>query len=151
MGEHGQLLEDAIASEWYPEEALQAALQALRTELAGDNDPRFAAVVRDMVGSGIGRFFRLMLQLGSARFVLRKVPVLWDRVQRGPGSVTVDDRPDRAVLHYRSFPYFSDPNYPLMTGASLQAMVEASIGRLPDVNVLGRGHDWLDIEVVHGG
>jgi hypothetical protein len=151
MGEHGGLLQDAIASEWYPERALQDALAGLRAELAEGDPDRFVEVVRNMVGSGIGRFFRLMLQLGSASFVLRKVPVLWTRVQRGPGHVSVDSQPDRAVIRYRNFPFFSDPNYPLMTGASLQAMVQASTGRIPTARVVGSGDDWLDIEINHGG
>lgn len=151
MGEHAYLLEDPISSEWYAEEALQGALEGLRRELADGRAERFVEVVREMVLSGIGRFFRFMLQLGSTDFVLRKVPVLWNRVQRGAGEVTVDSQPDRAVVRYRNFPYFGDPNYPLMTKASLQAMVQAATGRIPEAHVVGSGDDWLDIEVVHGG
>lgn len=149
MGEHGHLLEGALASEWYPEEARQGLLAGLRTELAGSDDARFMEILRALVGAGVARFFRALLQHGSADFVLRKVPVLWERMQRGHGEVTVATGAERSTIRLEGFPFFADPHYPLMTAASVQAMVEAAVGTVPDVRTGGRGADWLELEVLH--
>ena len=149
MGEWAPVLDEPDHSEWYPEAALQNMLRAIDTSLARGRAEDFTSIMRRSTHYGIGKFFRILMRLGSAGFVLRKVPVMWSRIRRGPGGPTVDSEPERSIVRYRDFPYFDDRLYRLLTVGSLQGLVETSTGRIPVVNVLEHGRTHLDVEVIH--
>lgn len=149
MGEWAPVLDEPDHSEWYPEAALQTMLRAIDTSLAHGDSDAFTTIMRRSTHHGIGKFFRILMRLGSAAFVLRKVPVMWARIRRGPGGPTVDSELERSIVRYGDFPYFDDPLYRLLTVGSLQGLVETSTGQIPVVNVLEHGPAHLDVEVIH--
>ena len=142
----GVLLEPVVA-EWYPEEALAELLAAMRAELTDGSRREFMRLIEEITLEGVGRFFRLVLSLASPRFVLRKVPVLWNRLRRGDGRVDVEITTDRIKLHYRDFPYFDAENYRLMTVATLAGVCKAAGSQTPRVEIVGWTHDSLDVDV----
>lgn len=141
------LLREPMASQWYPESSLAALLVATRDELTDGSARGFIAMVEDITLDGVGRFFRLVLSLASPGFVLRKVPVLWNRMRRGAGRVEVETRPDRVRLRYREFPWFDDENYRLMTVATIQGICRAAGSRAPVAEVVQWSPDTLDVDV----
>lgn len=147
--EHRDALRDPIPSSWYPEEALQTALRALRDVLDLDA-ARFVDVMDACTVIGTSRFFRALLRVATPSFVLRQVPVMWGRIRRGAGRVEVDDTGTEALLRYREFPYFADEHYRLLTVGSLRAVVRTCTGRDPDVTVVRWTPDALDVRVRYG-
>lgn len=141
------ILRDALTSGWYPEEALAEMLFAMRAELTDGSREAFIGIIESITLEGVGRFFRLVLSLASPTFVLRKVPVLWDRMRRGAGRVEVEVLPDRVRLHYREFPWFGDENYRLMTVGTLTGICKAAGARAPQVEIVDWGRDRLDVDV----
>jgi hypothetical protein len=141
------LLRDPMPSEWYPEAALGLMLAAARAELTDGTVPTFVTLLEEITLEGVGRFFRLVLSLTSARFVLKKVPVMWSRLRRGAGSVTVEVRDDAVVVRYRDFPHFDDENYRWMTVASLQGICRATGSRAPRAEIERWTMDALDVNV----
>ncbi len=144
------ILLDPLPGEWYPEAALGELLAAVRAELTDGSAEAFVQVIEDVTLDGVGRFFRLVLALASPGFVLRKVPVLWHRMRRGVGRVDVEAVHDRVVLRYRTFPYFDDENYRLMTVGTLRGVYRAAGAATPQVQILDWGPDRLDVEVLSG-
>lgn len=147
---HQHTLLEADPSKWYPEGALQACLRGLRLRVAGEPTIGFGEVLERCTERGLGRFFSAVIRRTSPRFVLDRVPMMWKRIRRGPGYVTVEhDGPDATLLAYRDFPYFADPIYEELTVCSLRALVRTSIGRDPDVTVVRSSDDALDVRVVY--
>ena len=73
----------------------------------------------------------------SAGFVLRKVPVLWTRLRRGPAKLRAEVTNDgRVLIHYEDFRYCRDPLYRLLSIANCQALVLAATDRLPQAEVI---------------
>lgn len=140
-------LTDPLPSEWYPEETLQQVLRGMRSVLAEDSDSRFLELMRQCTRIGVNRFFRALLRLGSAQFVLRQVPTMWRQIRRGTGRVEVETESNRIQLRYRDFPYFDDPNYRLLTLGSLGAVVELCTSSQPSVSLGAHGSDWLDVAI----
>lgn len=131
---HRAALEEPIASTWYPEEALQDTLGALREGLSLGADAFMDAMDACTV-IGTTRFFRALLRMATPLFVLRQVPSMWRVVRRGAGLVEVESAVDEARLLYRDFPYFADENYRLLTLASLRAVVRTCTERDPSVTL----------------
>ena len=149
---HQHTLIDADPSKWYPEDALQACLQGLRLRAAGEPTIGFGALLERCTERGIGRFFSAVIRLTSPRFVLDRVPMMWNRIRRGSGSVSVEhEDATTTMLSYRDFPYFADPIYEELTVCSLRALVRTCTGRDPDVTVVRSTDDALDVRVVHSG
>lgn len=118
------------ASEWYPEASLAATLQLLREECGSQREERYVALMEAITLVGINRFFRLVLAVSSADFVLRKIPTMWAHIRRGAGKVTVETDERGATIRYSEFPWFDEPTYRLMTEGSIRALLGA-------VNVAG--------------
>lgn len=146
MGLRGVLL-DPLPSDWYPERTLGQMLAAARAELTDGSEPAFVALLEEITREGVGRFFRLVLSLSSARFVLRKVPVLWARLRRGAGRVVAEANDRGVSLSYRDFPHFDDENYRLLTLASLQGLCRATGSVDPIATITAWTHDSLDVDV----
>ena len=145
----GVLLEPTSA-QWYPEAALQRLLWVLRAELSDGTPEDFVHLLDEISVAGIGRFFRLVLSVSSASFVLRKSPVFWRLLRRGPGEHEVECTPDRVRMRYRDFPYFDDVLYRHYLRALLGSLVRPSLGRDPTVELVAHGGDWLDVAVSVG-
>lgn len=144
---HRGVIADPVVSAWYPEDALAELLAALRAEVTDGSPERFIELVEAITLEGVGRFFRLLLALASPRFVLKKVPVLWGRMRRGGGRVSVTVAADHVALHYREFPRFHDENYRLMTVATLAGVCRAAGAKAPHVEIVDWTHDSLDVIV----
>ena len=118
-------LREPIASQWYPEPNLAHMLAAVRAQLTDGSRPDFTRLLEEITIDGVGRFFRLVLALASPAYVLRKIPVLWGRMRRGEGSVSVAPTDGGVQVRYADFPWFDDENYRLMTLASLRGIARA--------------------------
>jgi hypothetical protein len=140
--------EDALASQWLPEEHLQQMLGGLRSVVAGGDHDRFEALLEEAVRMGVHRFFTALLSLASPSFVLRRIPVLWKLIRRGGSSVVVQDHAEGTLICYRDFPYFADPIYEALTRASIRVMLELT-GESPRVRIEHRGDTELHILGVH--
>ncbi|RMG98677.1 MAG: hypothetical protein D6705_05260 [Deltaproteobacteria bacterium] len=149
LPEHRPIFVDALPGEWYPESALQDMLSVLYGQLARGDDQVFVRFVEEASIYGTGRFFRVLLALASSRFLLRRVPVLWDRMRRGGGRVEVDQDGAVTVLRYREFPYFDDPNYRLMTVGTIRGLCRVAGDQDPVVEIAEHGRDFLDVRVRH--
>ena len=144
---HRPALESPLASGWYPEEALQDLLHALFHVIA-QNDPERAIDIIDRASElAISRFFRTLMRLGSAEFVLRAVPTMWSLIRRGAGSVDVSVTKGRAIVSYKRFPYFDDPVYRHLVVGSLRALVRIATGRTPKIELVHYAHSSLTAHV----
>lgn len=112
-------------SDWYPEATLAETLRMLREETGAARDERFVALMQAITHVGINRFFRLVLSVSSADFVLRKIPVMWGHIRRGAGKVSVETGDRGATIRYSEFPWFDEPTYRLMTEGSIRALLAA--------------------------
>ena len=148
--EHRGVLLEPLHSSWYPEEALQRSLEAFHSRVAGGDDAVFLAALEACALDGVNRFFQILLGLTSPAFVLRKCPVIWRFVRRGPGSVHVEADETRALVTYRDFPYFEDRNYRLMMEATLRGVGGlARPGERLKVRILRWDAASLDAEVLY--
>jgi hypothetical protein len=147
MGAHGDALREPLASAWYPEEALQAGLDAMNRVLAFEDPERFRLVMETCADCGINTFFRALIRLGTPPFVLRKIPAMWSRIRRGDAFVTVDADDESAVVHYERFPFFYDANYRVMTVAALRTLMRTCAGRDPRVEIVRYQRDALDVSI----
>lgn len=147
MPRHGDVLREPLNGAWYPEAALHEMLEALWHLVDGD-EARYLEHTMAATGEGVGKFFRILIALGSPGFVLRKVPVMWGRLRRGDQTeieVTAGD--GHADVHYTRFPYFRHEVYRLMTVASLRGLVHMSTSRLPETELLEASHDAVKVRV----
>ena len=146
---HREALSRPIAYDWYPEPALQDMLNALFEVECGNDQIYFEDLMRRCTRTGVSRFFRVLVSLGSFRFVTSKVPVMWGRIRRGAGEVDVEflSNPERARVSYRDFPWFSDPLYRLMTRGSLAGVVELCIGHTPELTEVETGSDRFVVDI----
>lgn len=147
--EHRHVVEDPVASEWYPEELLQETLAAANQVVAEGDGNRFLEFIEGCTEQGVSRFFSVLIQLSSPGYVMSKVPFMWERIRRGPGFVEVEEREDGSRLHYQRFPYFDDFLYRMLTVGSLHAVVRRCTGTEPDVQILEWSSDSLLVHVHH--
>ena len=132
------LFETAETTEWYPESELRRFIHAVHEQLAAGDDARFREIARGLALAGINRFFRMIIGLTSARFVLRKVPTIWGRLRAGPARLTTSIAEDgRVLVHYDDYRYCRDPIYRQLSIANCQALVVAATGEVPEAEVLG--------------
>lgn len=126
------LFTEAELNGWYPESQLRTFIYRVHGHLANGDDERFMELARDLALAGISRFFRMLMNLASARFVLRKVPVVWTRLRRGPATLEAEVTDDgRVLVHYRDYCYSDDAVYRLLSVANCQALVVAATGKVP--------------------
>lgn len=132
-----KIFDEADFNEWYPEGEMRRFMHAVHEQLAHGDEQRFMEIVRGLALAGISRFFRMLLGLASARFVLRKVPVVWKRLRRGPAELRTELTDDgRVLIHYEDFRYCRDPIYRQLSMANCQALVQAATGKVPRAKVL---------------
>jgi hypothetical protein len=124
MPKYGALIREPQQGEWYPEEGLHELFDALFEVL--DRDPRaFIEASRQVSHEAVGRFFRVLLGLSSASFLLRQVPTMWKRLRRDDGAtVEVESRPGESLVRYRDFPWFDHDVYVHFTIGSLTALAQ---------------------------
>ena len=149
MGEHADILREPDHNLWYPEAALAEMLAAMDEVLCDGDEERFIEVIVGASTQGIGRFFRLLMGLGSTRFLLKKVPTLFHWIRRSNARVEVDSSPERSLIHYRDFPWLEDHRYRLMTVGTLRGMIEISTGKTPEIRIVDQGPSHLSVEVLH--
>jgi hypothetical protein len=144
-----KVLEEPMASEWYPEEHLQALLHALNDELAKGDPERFMREVRGASEKGLHRFFRALVRLSTPSFILRQAPTTWKVLRRGPGTMRSFPVADGTAIEYRRFPYYYDELYRLMSIATITALVEICAGGPVPVTITRWTSDELDMHVRH--
>lgn len=125
------VLETAEPGEWVPEARMHDVMDAVYDGALQGDDEAFLVFARALAHEGIGRFMRVILSLASPRFVLRKIPVVWNRLRRDAGKVVADSDGDLVRLRYEDFPFFRYRVYRLLSLANCQALVEAATGRRP--------------------
>jgi hypothetical protein len=131
------LFDEAQTSEWYPEAELRRFIHVVHAQLAQGDDQRFGEIARELALAGISRFFRMMVGLASARFVLLKVPVVWKRLRQGPAQLHAEIADDgRVLIHYENYRYCRDPIYRQLSLANCQALVVAATNEVPIAVVL---------------
>lgn len=140
------LLDGAEPGHWIPEAAMREVLTAIHEgPLAGDDDG-FVRFARALAHEGITRFMRIFLSLASARFVLKRVPVVWKRLRRNAGEVVVEVEGDRVAICYEGFPYFGTATYRLLSLANCQALAHAATRRFPSGTIADWSDDTLRLE-----
>ena len=133
--EHRSALAEPLASHWYPEEALQAAMSAVFGVVARSDKDVMTGLLEECTVIGVNHFFRIALRLTTTTFALRMIPVAWDHLRRGPGAVKVGIEGRIAYVEYQTFPYFDDLNYRLLVLGTLRPLLRLSTGRAPDVEI----------------
>ncbi len=140
------VLLEPIPAAWYPEQALQQAMNGVRTAVAMTPE-QFVDAMDGCTVIGTSRFFRAMMRMASPAFVLRQVPTMWKHIRRGDARVAVETEGTRARITYTDFPFFADENYRLLTEGSLRAVVRTCTGRDPRVSIQRVTADSLTVEV----
>jgi hypothetical protein len=143
-------LASPLTSDWYDEEAMQTALAAARATLTDGTDDSMLGVLERCTLVGINHFWRIALRVTTTEFAVRMLPTTWRHMRRGPGTMSVLLEEGRAIVQYKRFPYFDDPNYRLLVVGTLGPLLRISTGREPRVTISGFGKTWLDAEIVFG-
>ncbi|RMG98682.1 MAG: hypothetical protein D6705_05285 [Deltaproteobacteria bacterium] len=151
LEEYRDAVRDPLPSAWYPEEMLQDQLGLMHGRLAGGDDDAFVRLVEDVSVGGIGRFFRILLGLGSPRFAMKQIPTLWARLRRGPssGQVRVDAGKTGALMEVTNFPFLADRNYRLLQVGTLRATLRVVGAKDVDVRIAEAGTDHARIEIAY--
>lgn len=136
--EHRSALSEPLASQWYPEAAMQEALGACFRVIARGDRQRMISVIEGCAVVGVNTFFRIALRITTTTFALRMLPTTWGLLRRGAGKMDVDIEERHAVIRYSAFPYFDDPNYRALVSGTLRPLLRMSTGREPDVEIT----DW---------
>ncbi len=139
-------LDEAEPGGWAPEAQLHELMDYVYRDILRGEDAPYLEFARALAATGINRFMRIFLSLASQRFVLRKIPVVWDRLRRNAGRVTVDIEGELLSVHYEGFPFFGDHVYRLLSLANCQALVLAATHRLPAGRVARWSSDSLTLE-----
>jgi hypothetical protein len=134
--EYSRVFDDALPGNWYPEEVLSGVLLGLHEVMAEGDAEKFEALLERGVTLGIHRFFSAMLKLSSPRFVLARVPTLWNLSRRGPAHVEVERHPEGSLVCYRDFPYFGLERYRLLTRASIRVLLRQTGIETPCVEIV---------------
>jgi hypothetical protein len=143
--EHSHVLDDALPGDWYPEEVLSGLLLGLYEVIAEGDTRAFEALLERAVALGIHRFFSAVLKLSSARFVLARVPTLWDLSRRGPAHVKVERHAEGTLVCYREFPYFGLERYRLLTRASIRVLLRQTGIDTPHVAIVKSSDTMCDV------
>lgn len=136
-------LRDPIITEWYPESNIGEFFRAVYDQLAERDDDRFLEIVRLNMMTGISRFFRVFLNFASARFVLKKLPVVFHRVRQSPAIITPELTDEQVLLHYANFEFCGDRIYRMISLGNCQALAQAAIKRVPPSRVATWGPDSM--------
>jgi hypothetical protein len=137
---HRSAMAEPLTSRWYPEEAMQQSLHAVHRLVARGDKDKMLEIFEACTVLGVNHFFRIALRVTSTAFVVRMMPAMWDRLRRGPGSLTVDVDDAGATLRYVGFPYFADPIYRLLVVGTVRPLIRLSTGKAASVDVA----EWTD-------
>ena len=140
------LLDEVEPGTWVAEDHMHQLMAAMYRRALDADDEAFLAVVRGLAAAGISRFMRVFLGLTSARFVLKKVPVVWRQLRRNAGEVESVVEGQRVRVRYRGFPYFAEPAYRLLSLGNCQALAFAASSRIPQGTIGAWGGDHLELE-----
>lgn len=140
------VFDEAQLTQWYPETEMRRFIHVVYDQLAERDDERFKDITRGVALAGINRFFRMILSLASGRFVLRKIPVFWQRIRQGPAVLVTELAADgRVLIHYQGFRYCRDPIYRLLSIANCQAVAQAATGKIPAGEVIAAARDSMTL------
>jgi hypothetical protein len=145
--EHGAILADPLASEWYPEDASLDMLTVFLEHLCNRNPERYDALIEESTTFGIGRFFRVLLKLGTPGFILKQAPTFWKQLRRGPGTMTVQAEGKVHRVRYAQFPFLRYDAYRLCFPAQLRALGSVSASSPPAVTVVTVDDNSITLEV----
>jgi hypothetical protein len=145
------IIMEPLASEWYPERALQQAMIAMHAVVCGGKDALFIDAMEDCTRLGINHFFRALMRLGSPAYILRKTPAMWNHIRRGAGQVKVEADDEEAIVTYSDFPYFRDPNYRLLTIGAVRALVRLCGREHPAIDIVHYDWDAMTVRVTYDG
>jgi hypothetical protein len=150
LGErHGSVLTDPLASEWYPEEALQQMLAVLDVVVAHGDQALYVQIIEEGSLLAVHHFFRALMRLVPPPTMLRKIPTMWTLVRRGPGRVAVEIDEHHGVIRYSSFPYFDDVHYRLLTLGAIRSLLTLCGAKNARVELAGHTHDSLVVDVTY--
>ena len=136
---------------FYPEAHMRTFMHQLYYDLAGEDDEAFCAICRELALAGVSRFLRIFINLASARFVLKKVPVVWKRLRDGPAVLRAEVDDDRIRIHYEDFIFCHDHVYRLLSLSNCQALVEAATGEVPLCRILSYTNGTMCLEFLLPG
>lgn len=140
------LLEDVEPGDWMEERYMQALMQRIYSTGLRQDDDAYVKFARALAAEGISRFMKIFLSLASERFVLQKIPVVWQRLRRNAGEVTTFVEPGIVRVCYEGFPFFGDRLYHLLSLANCQALAFAAAKRFPPGRVTAHSKDSLELE-----
>ena len=148
MPRYGELVAQSEQRDWYPEEALHELFEVLF--IRAGSPERFVEMSRSVSREGVGRFFRALLGLSSARFLLKQVPTMWGRLRRHDGAVVrVESHPDHSIVRYSNFPWFRYAVYRHFTLGSLSALAQLAEASAGKVGLVDHRDDAVTVRVEH--
>ena len=138
-------LQSAEPGGWVDEHLMLNVMETvLQTGFGGDS-AAYLDFVRGLAAAGISRFLKVFLSLTSARFALRRVPVVWSHMRRNAGTVDVAREEDGIRLTYVGFPFFAHEAYRLLSAANCEALAQAAAGKAPHARVESWSTDSLEL------
>ncbi len=147
--DHGPMLLEGLASEWYPEDAFQDALAAVMLQVARQDTKVFCEFIEECTVLGVNMFFRVLLRATSTAFLIRKMPVLSRQYRRNDWQCLAEADDHRATLEWKGCPYLGDRNYRLYLVAMLVKCAELCSNRRPAAEVAGHGDDWIKLQIAY--
>jgi hypothetical protein len=141
---------EPMASAWYAEEIFQEMMAAVMSELCHGDTLAFSTFMEACTELGVNTFFRILLRITSIEFLMRKMPTLSKQYRRNDSICTVETNDERALLHWKNFPYFDDRNYRALTVATLIKTAELCTGARPKGDVIEHTRDTMTVQVIYG-
>lgn len=138
-------LQSAEPGGWVDEHLMLNVMETLlQTGFEGDS-AAYQDFARGVAAAGISRFLKIFLSLTSARFALRRVPVVWNHLRRNAGAVDVQREGEGLRLTYVGFPFFAHEAYRLLSAANCEALAHAAAGKAPRAHVESWSTDSLQL------
>lgn len=147
--EHRPVLLEPMASEWYPEDVFQDAIDAVMFQVAQKDSRVFSEFMEGATVLGVNTFFRILLRVTSPAFLMRQMPTLSRQYRRNDWECAVDAQDHAATLEWRGCPYLADRTYRLFMVAVIVKSTELCTKRRPTVEVVGHGRDWIKLKVLY--
>ncbi len=145
--DHGAILLEPLASEWYSEDVFYDAMQAVHHVHAQLDTRVFCEFIEACTVLGVNSFFRVLLRITSPAYLLRQMPAMSLVYRRNDWICEVDAGDERATLTWRGCPYLVHRVYRLYCGAMIVKCVELCSGKRPAVEVAAHGPDWMTVRV----
>ncbi len=144
---HAREVADPIPSTWHPEAIHQSMLHGLHAVFCGRDPRRYQEAIAALTILGVHKFARLVLQMSSNAFVLRRLPTLWRIIRRGPATTEVVQEGELTQIRYGAFPFYEDELYRSYILGVLTGIVRISAGADPEVQVVSHGADRMLVEL----